>query len=226
MIEFLGYLLQGIKESAKGIPFTIGISLVAVIIGLIVGFLLAIMRSSRFKIVQTISRLYTDIVRGTPLVVQIFIFVYGVQVFLQSQGLNFKWPDPAIPATLACGLNSAAYMGEIIRGGLAAIDKGQREAAMSLGMTSRQSMRFVILPQAIRIILPAMGNEFVTLIKETAIVSYAGVRDIMRRGVLLSSRIFEPFPVYIGVAIVYLIFTIPLSKLVVTLEKKMKVEAD
>ena len=99
---------------------------------------------------RTISRLYTDIVRGTPLVVQIFIFVYGVQVFLQGQGLNFKWPDPAIPATLACGLNSAAYMGEIIRGGLAAIDKGQREAAMSLGMTSRQSMRLVILPQANR----------------------------------------------------------------------------
>ncbi|MBQ1407132.1 MAG: amino acid ABC transporter permease [Eubacterium sp.] len=226
MAKFFGYLLQGITESAKGIPFTIGISLVAVVIGLIVGFLLAVMRSSKIGVVRTISRLYTDIVRGTPLVVQIFIFVYGVQVFLQGQGLNFKWPDPAIPATLACGLNSAAYMGEIIRGGLAAIDKGQREAAMSLGMTSRQSMRLVILPQAIRIILPAMGNEFVTLIKETAIVSYAGVRDIMRRGVLLSSRIFEPFPVYIGVAIVYLIFTIPLSKLVVTLEKRMKVEAD
>lgn len=220
-MHFFSALWDGILEAFKGAPLTLSISFIAVIIGLIVGFLLAILRQSKFKILRAISMVYTDVVRGTPLVVQIFIASYGIPALLQSYGMDFKWANPAYPAIIVCGLNSAAYMGEIIRAGLEAVDKGQREAAMSLGMTHKQAMRLIIIPQAFKIILPALGNEFVTMIKETSVLSFAAVVEIMRRGVLLASRTFEFFPCYIGVAIVYMVFTIPLSKLVLYMEKKM-----
>ena len=224
MSDFFANLGVGILTAFKGVPMTLGISAVAVILGMIVGFLLATMRLGRFRVVRVISQIYTDIVRGTPLVVQVFIAAYGIPLLIQHAGGDFKWPILLIPGTLVCGLNSAAYMGEIIRGGLQAVDKGQMEAALSLGMKKRQAMRLVIIPQAVRIILPAIGNEFVTLIKETSILSFAGVVEIMRRGTLLSSRTFNTFEAYLGVAIVYMVFTIPLSKLILYLENRMKTE--
>ena len=118
-------------------------------------------------------------------------------------------------------MNSAAYMAEIIRGGLQAVEKGQMEAAMSLGMTHSQAMRLVIIPQAFRIILPSLGNEFVTMIKETAVLSYAGTVEILRRAALLSAATFETFIAYIGAALAYMVFTIPLSKLILLMEKKL-----
>lgn len=224
MAEFMQQLWVGIQEAVKGIPWTLSISLVAVAIGLVVGFLLAFMRMSRVKVLRAISMVYTDVVRGTPLVVQVFIASFGIPTLLQSNGIDFHWPNPALPAIVICGFNSAAYMSEIIRGGLNSVDKGQHEAAACLGMTHKQSMRLIIIPQAMRVILPPLGNELVTMIKETSVLSFAGVVEIMRRGVLLASRTFDTFPAYIGVAIVYLIFTIPLSKLVLKLERRMSGE--
>ncbi|MGN0709260.1 MAG: amino acid ABC transporter permease [Anaerovoracaceae bacterium] len=221
MMNFLSGLWLGITTAFRGVPATMSVSAIAVVIGLILGFLLAFMRMSKIGVLRGISLVYTDIVRGTPLVVQLFILAYGVPVLVQYFGNEFKWPYLVIPAIIVCGLNSAAYMAEIIRGGLQAVDKGQLEAAASLGMTHKQSMRLVVVPQAVRIILPSLGNEFVTMIKETSVLSFAGVVEIMREGVLLSSRTFDPFTAYIGVAIVYLVFTIPLSKLVLYMERKM-----
>ena len=143
---------------------------------------------------------------------------------MNNNGGDFKWAQDVIPAMLCCGLNSAAYMGEIVRSGLNAVEKGQLEAAASLGMTHGQAMRLIVIPQALRIILPPLGNEFVTMIKETAILSYVGVVEITREGTLLSSRTYKMFEAYIGVAIVYIIFTIPLSKLILHFEKKMKMD--
>lgn len=215
---------QGFLIACKGIPMTVGVSLIAVLIGAVLGLLFALLRMSRNKIPQWIARIFIDVVRGTPLVVQLFIFAYGIPKLLQSHGTNFKWPYLVIPAIIVCGLNSGAYMAEIVRGGIQAVDKGQMEAARSLGMTHRQAMRLIIIPQAIKIILPAIGNEFVTLIKETSVLSFIGVIEIMRRGTLWNAATFNTFEAYIGVALAYMILTIPLSKLVSTFEKKMAAE--
>ena len=211
----------GFTTAMKGAPYTIGVSFFAVIIGLIIGFLLALMRLSKIWPFRIISGVYIDIIRGTPMVVQALIFAYGVPQLLQKNGVPFRWPELLIPCMLVCGMNSAAYMAEIIRGGLQAVEKGQMEAAMSLGMTHSQAMRLVIIPHAFRIILPSLGNEFVTMIKETAVLSYAGTVEILRRAALLSAATFETFIAYIGAALAYMVFTIPLSKLVLLMEKKL-----
>ncbi|MBQ3281220.1 MAG: amino acid ABC transporter permease [Eubacterium sp.] len=211
----------GFTTAMKGAPYTIGVSIFAVILGLIFGFVLAMMRMSKIWPFRIVSGVYIDIVRGTPMVVQALIFAYGVPQLLQKSGIPFRWPELHIPCMLVCGMNSAAYMAEIIRGGLQAVEKGQMEAAMSLGMTHSQAMRLVIIPQAFRIILPSLGNEFVTMIKETAVLSYAGTVEILRRAALLSAATFETFIAYIGAALAYMVFTIPLSKLVLLMEKKL-----
>ena len=213
--------IKGFLVACRGIPQTVWVSLVAVIIGAALGLLLALMRVTKNKILRGISLVYINIIRGTPMIVQAFVFAYGVPQLLQANGVHFTWPQLVIPALIVCGLNSSAYMAEIIRSGLQAIDKGQIEAARSLGMTNRMAMRLVVIPQAIKVILPAVGNEFVTLIKETSVLSFVGVVEIMRQGALWNAATFETFPAYIGVALAYLLLTLPLSKLVNIFEKKM-----
>jgi len=146
---------------------------------------------------------------------------YGIPQLLQSNGIEFKWPELIVPAVIVCSLNSAAYVAEVIRSGLQAVDKGQMEAARSLGMSHGMAMRLIIIPQAFRIILPALGNEFIALIKETSILSFVGVVEIMRKGTLWNAATFETFPAYIGVAGAYLLLTVPLARLVNYAEKKM-----
>ena len=220
-MDFLEKLWFGFTTAMKGAPLTIGVSNLAVVIGLILGFGLAMMRRSKIGIFRLISGVYIDVIRGTPMVVQALIFAYGVPQLLQKNGVPFRWPELIIPCMVVCGMNSAAYMAELIRGGLQAVDKGQTEAAMSLGMTHSQTMRLVVIPQAFRIILPSLGNEFITMIKETAVLSYAGAVEILRRAALLSAATFETFTAYIGAALAYMVFTIPLSKLVILMEKKL-----
>lgn len=216
----MGTYWNGFMVACQGITQTVWVSLVAVLVGSIIGLLLALMRMAENRFAQGVSRIYIDIVRGTPLVVQAFIFAYGIPQLLQANGVSFRWPQLVIPAVLVCGLNSAAYMAEVIRSGIQAVDNGQMEAARSLGMSKAKAMRLIIIPQAIRIILPAIGNEFVTLIKETSVLSFVGVVEIMRRGTLLNAATFQTFPAYIGVALAYLLLTVPLTKLVEYLEKR------
>ncbi|MBQ6621378.1 MAG: amino acid ABC transporter permease [Mogibacterium sp.] len=217
----LATYFKGFLIACKGIPVTVGVSLVAVLGGALIGLLFALMRLADNKALRVISGIYVEVVRGTPLVVQAFIFAYGIPQLLQANGVNFKWPYLVIPAIIVCALNSGAYMAEIVRSGIQAVDKGQMEAARSLGMPKKMAMRLIIIPQAIKIILPAIGNEFVTLIKETSVLSFVGVVEVMRRGTLWNAATFQTFPAYIGVAVVYMLMTIPLSKLIGHFEKKM-----
>lgn len=213
--------LKGFWIACHGIPQTVGVSLIAVAIGATIGLIIAVLKLSESKISNLIASIYVEMVRGTPMVVQAFILAYGVPQLLQANGIEFKWPHLVIPAIIVCGLNSGAYMGEIIRGGIQAVDKGQMEAARSLGMNKKMAMRLIIIPQAIKIILPAIGNEFVTLIKETSVLSFVGVVEIMRRGTLWNAATFQTFPAYIGVALTYMMLTIPLSRVVAHFEAKM-----
>lgn len=214
--------ITGFLVSCHGIPATVFVSILSVIIGSAVGLLIALMRTSRNKFISWISKIYVDIVRGTPMLVQALIFAYGLPEFIQRHVFYFKWANLIIPAIIVCGLNSAAYMSEVIRSGIQAVDKGQMEAARSLGMSKAMAMRLIIIPQAVKIILPAVGNEFVTLIKETSVLSYVGVHEILRKGTLLSAATFDAFPAYIGVALAYLVLTLPLSKLISVLEERGK----
>ncbi|WLD76598.1 amino acid ABC transporter permease [Mogibacterium neglectum] len=214
--------IKGFLVSCQGIPATVFVSVLSVIMGSVVGLVIALMRTSKNRFLSGISKLYVDIVRGTPMLVQALIFAYGIPQFMQSHIFYFKWADLIIPAIIVCGLNSAAYMSEVIRSGIQAVDNGQMEAARSLGMSKGMAMRLVIIPQAIKIILPAIGNEFVTLIKETSVLSYVGVTEILRKGTLLNAATFDAFPAYIGVALAYLLLTLPLSKLIANLEHRDK----
>ena len=214
--------LQGILIALKGAPVTLLISLVAVIAGLVLGLLVAICKRSKFKVLRGIATVYVDVLRGTPLLVQVLILAYGVpQIISAIFDTQFNWGNFIWVGFIACGINSSAYMAEIIRSGLQAIDKGQTEAARSLGLNSFQTMRYIIIPQAFKIIVPAMGNEFITLIKETSILSVVGIRDITRMGTLWASQSFLSFQAYIGVAIVYLVMTLTLSRVVAYIERRM-----
>lgn len=214
--------LHGIVVAAKGVPTTLAISLVAICIGLILGLLVAIAKRSKSKILRGIATVYVDLLRGTPLLVQVLILGYGVpQIVTALFGVQFHWEPLILVGFIACGVNSSAYMAEIIRSGLQAVDIGQTEAARSLGLNSRQTMRFIIIPQAFKIIVPALGNEFVTLIKETSILSVIGIVEVTRKGTLWASQSFLSFQAYIGVAIVYLIMTLTLSRLINYLERRL-----
>ena len=217
----MGIYVKGFLIACKGIPATVCVSMVAVILGAALGLLLALCSQTKSKVLYVISKVYIDIVRGTPMLAQALIMAYGVPWLLQSWGIEFTWPQMVIPAVVVCGCNSAAYMAEIIRSGIQAIDKGQMEAARSLGMSHRMAMRLIVIPQAVRIILPAFANEFVTLIKETSVLGYVGVVEILRRGQLWNASSFETFPAYIGVALAYLILTIPMSKIINGYERRV-----
>ncbi|EVJ95831.1 ABC transporter permease subunit, partial [Staphylococcus aureus] len=171
----------------KGIKITILISLIGVALGSILGAFVALMKLSKIKIISWIASIYIEILRGTPMLVQVFIVFFGITAAL---GLDIS---ALVCGTIALVINSSAYIAEIIRAGINAVDKGQMEAARSLGLNYRQTMKSVIMPQAIKNILPALGNEFVTLIKESSIVSTIGVGEIMFNAQVVQGISFDPF---------------------------------
>ncbi|MBE6989307.1 MAG: amino acid ABC transporter permease [Ruminococcaceae bacterium] len=213
--------VKGFLVALEGVPVTVGVTLFALALGVLLGLLLALMKLSRSRVLRCVSGVYVEVIRGTPMIVQALIMAYGLPQLLQHLGTPFKWPYLIIPALIVCGGNSAAYVAEVIRGGIQAVDRSQTEAALSLGMTRRQAMRLIILPQALKIVLPALGNEFVTLIKETSVLSYVGVVEILRKGALWNAATFHTFQAYIGVALVYLLLTYPTSRLVRLMERKL-----
>lgn len=198
---------------AKGVGYTIGISLVAVVIGVLLGAAIALIRMSRMKILRGIIVAYVEFVRGTPLMVQVMFIFFGIGMF---------YDIPAVVAgTLAVGLNSAAYVSEVFRSGIESIPKGQMEAARSLGLSQRHTMRYVVLPQALANIWPALGNEFISLIKETSIVSIIGVADLIYQLRIVQANTYSGvLPIAIAM-VLYFILTFSLSRLLKHYEGKM-----
>lgn len=202
-----------------GLLTTIITAFFATLIGVILGFVLAIIRFScdynnRCKPLNWLCKLYITVIRGTPAMIQLLIIYY---VVFANSSIN-----AVIVAIIAFGLNSSAYIAEIVRSGLASIDKGQFEAGRSLGFSYVQTMWHFILPQAVRNILPALGNEFIVLLKETSISGYIGIRDLTRGGDLIRSRTYDAFMPLIAVALIYLVIVVILSALVGKLERRLK----
>ncbi|SHE61817.1 amino acid ABC transporter membrane protein, PAAT family (TC 3.A.1.3.-) [Caldanaerobius fijiensis DSM 17918] len=210
--SMLKYWPLFLKGTVSTIEFTIG----AVIIGVILGILAAFMKMSRIKVISFIGKAYIEIIRGTPALVQLFIIYFGI-----SQVLNLNIPK-FYAAVFALGINSGAYVAEIIRAGIEAVDRGQMEAARSLGMPHGMAMRYIIMPQAIKNILPALGNEFIVLLKESSIVSVIGASDLMRQQEIISSVTYRPFEPLIVIAMIYFVMTLFLSKLMGMFERRLK----
>lgn len=198
-----------------GTGYTIFLALVGVLFGSIGGSLLAFMKLSKSKALKVIAAVYIEYVRGTPLLVQIFIVYFGTGVL----GLELS---KLAAGCIALALNSAAYVAEIIRAGINAVNKGQLEAARSLGMNQIQAMRFIIFPQAIKNILPALGNEFVTVIKESSVVSVIGVSELIFQTGVVQGASFKPFLPYVIVSLIYFVLTFALSRLLGVAERRMK----
>ena len=198
---------------AKGVEYTVGISLVAVIIGVLLGSGLAFVRLGHITWLKQLANAYVTFVRGTPLMVQVMFIYFGIGTFYNVSAV--------VAGTLAVGLNSAAYVSEVFRGGIQAIAKGQTEAARSLGLSQRDTMRYVVFPQALTDIWPALGNEFISLIKETSIVSIIGVADLIYQMRIVQADTYRGvLPIAIAM-VLYFIMTYSLTKLLAFLEKKM-----
>lgn len=206
-----------------GIGITVILSLVSVIFGTLLGLLIYTLRTSKAKLPSSLAKGFVEIIRGTPLLVQMMIVFVGASsiVDIRAAGIStslFAFISGAIAVTI----NSGAYVSEIIRSGIQSVDKGQMEAGRSLGLSKRQTMREIIYPQAIKNILPAIGNEFITIIKETSIVSYIGVADIMYNVNIVRGVSFRPMEPLVIAAIMYFILTFTLSKLLGIFERRLK----
>lgn len=202
------------KFYVTGAGYTIFLAFMGVLFGSLLGGLLALMKLSKSKIFRGIAIAYIEYVRGTPLLVQIFIVYFGTGVL----GLDLS---KLAAGCIALALNSGAYVAEIVRAGINAVNKGQLEAARSLGMNQPQAMRYIILPQAIKNILPALGNEFVTVIKESSVVSVIGVSELIFQAGNVQGASFKPFLPYLIVSLIYFVLTFTISRLLGVAERRM-----
>ena len=211
-------------QFAKGLGVSFEVTFGALLLGLIIGTLIAIVRTSHdqqangrrsfvLSVLNVICKIYTTIIRGTPMMVQLLIM--GFVVFSMSRNL-------LMIAILTLGINSGAYVSETIRSGIMSIDKGQMEAGRSLGMGYGTVMRFIIIPQAIKNILPALGNELITLFKDTSLVTVIGLIDITKVAIQVQAKTYQAFMPFIGIAAVYLIVVLIFTKLLDKLERRMR----
>lgn len=207
------------KYLVNGLKTTLTVTFFAVLIGIFLGFLVAIVRSTcektgKLKLLNVICKIYLTVIRGTPVVVQLLIIYFVVFSSVKI--------DKVFVAILAFGLNSGAYVAEIIRGGIMAIDNGQFEAGRSLGFGYGQTMIYIILPQVFKHVLPALGNEFIVLLKETSVAGYIALEDLTKGGDIIRSRTYDAFMPLIAVALIYLVMVLIFSKLLSILERRLR----
>ena len=206
-----------------GLLITLGLSAIAVIIGTIIGSLIYFLRSSKSKFISFLAVSFVEMIRGTPLITQLFIVFFGAALVFDYKALGISISNAAFLAgVIAVSINSGAYISEIIRSGIQSIDKGQIEAGRSVGMSTAMTMKEIVIPQAIKNILPALGNEFIAVIKETSIASSIGVTDIMYNVNLVRGNSFKSMEPLIIAAVLYFVLTFTLSRLVRILERKLK----
>jgi His/Glu/Gln/Arg/opine family amino acid ABC transporter permease subunit len=223
LATYLEHIIKVLPDLITGSLITIEITSFSVFFGLILGTIAGLGKLSRKGIFRYPSAVYVDFIRGTPLLVQILLFYYGIPGLYSNVTGNPMRIDPIVAGIIVCSINSGAYIAEIVRAGIQSIDKGQMEAARSLGMNESMAMREIILPQAFRRIIPPLGNEFIALLKDSSLLAVIGVHELLKSGQLYISRTFAAFPVYIAVALMYLIMTIAISRLVAYLERRLGV---
>ncbi|MBE6380957.1 MAG: amino acid ABC transporter permease [Lentisphaerae bacterium] len=207
------------KYLLNGFIVTLEITVLAVLMGIVIGLAVAVVRctadqTGHLKWLDWLCRVYLTVIRGTPVVVQLLIIYFVI-----FSSINIS---QVLVAVIAFGINSGAYVAEIIRGGIMSVDRGQMEAGQSLGLTYTQTMRFVVLPQAFKNVLPALGNEFIVLLKETSVAGYIALQDLTKAGDIIRSQTYDAFLPLIAVALIYLTVVMCLSWLLGRLEKRLK----
>lgn len=206
------YLLTGLEN-------TLLITIFALLLGVFIGFLVAIIRASHdkngsFKFLNAVCRIYLTVIRGTPTMIQVMITYYIIFASVNVSKI--------VVAVMAFGINSGAYVAEIVRSGIMSIDPGQFEAGRSLGFNYGQTMRLIVMPQAFKNVLPALGNEMIVLLKETSISGYVGTMDLTKGGDIIRSTTYEPFLPLFGVAAIYLVIVMLLTAGVNRLERRLR----
>ena len=197
-----------------GAGVTIEITAIAVGLGFVFGLITSVCRLSGVKILNILAVCYVNIIRGTPLLVQIFLIYFALPMII-GERIN-----PFVAAVAACSVNSGAYVAEIFRAGIQSVDKGQMEAGRSLGLSWMQTMRYIILPQAFKHVIPPLGNEFISMTKETSLVSVIGFEELTRRGQLIIAKTYGSFEIWLTVDFIYLVMTFTIAQLVSYLERR------
>ena len=209
-----GLIWSSLPLLIMGAGITIEITVIAVGIGFFLGLITSICRLSKVKILEIIAVCYINIIRRTPMLVQIFLIYFALPALI---GVRI---NPFVAAVAACSINSGAYVSEIFRAGIQSVDRGQMEAGRSLGLSWMQTMRYIIIPQAFKRVIPPLGNEFIQMTKETSLVSVIGFEELTRRGQLIIAKTYGTFEIWLTVAAIYLIMTLTIARLVSFLEKR------
>jgi polar amino acid transport system permease protein len=200
----------------KGLQVTIYIFVIAIILGFVIGLLVALLRLAPIKILNWIAKVYVDAIRGTPFIVQLFFIYFGIN------SLHLVSLNNTTAGIITVAINAGAYFAEIIRTGIQSIDKGQTEAARSIGFTGAQTMRYVVLPQAFRRMLPTITNQSIISLKDTSLLSVIGIADLTQQGQIQASATFEAFKVWLAVGVIYFIIIYLLTILANFVEKRIE----
>jgi polar amino acid transport system permease protein len=208
-------IIKSIPNLLRGLYVTMELGILGIFIGSIFGLLAGLARLSKSRFLRGIAIAYSDFFRGTPMIVQLFIVYFALPALLKINIESF------LACAIVCSINSGAYISEVVRAGILGVDRGQTEAGKSLGLNSIQIMYNIVFPQAIKRILPALGNEFIGLIKATSIVSVIGMRELTGEGQIIISRTYASLEIWLLVAIFYLVLIMTLSRLVNFLERKL-----
>ena len=211
-------VMRALPLLVAGAGITVKITVMSVALGIIIGLIAGVARVSRVKPLQMITACYVNFFRGTPLLVQIFIIYFLLPIITGHR------MDPLAVAITARGINSGAYIAEIFRAGIQSIDAGQMEAGRSLGFSWLETMRYIIVPQAFKRVVPPLGNEFIALLKDSSLVSVIGFEELTRRGQLIIARTYASFEIWTCVALIYLAMTMLISQLVAYLERRYSLD--
>ncbi|MDD6735297.1 MAG: amino acid ABC transporter permease [Clostridiales bacterium] len=222
-MDFLRTLQEGTPLFLAGLKLTVSISVLAILIGMLIGFITCLCRISNNIILKAVSGIYVWIIRGTPMIVQAFIVYFGMPQLIQTFVPGFKI-DSYTAGLITLSLNAGAYLSEVFRGGLMAIPKGQSEAARSLGLSKAKTMLKVVLPQAIKISIPSMVNQFIITIKDSSILSVIGLADLVNRAKVYVGSSYQFFATYTVVAVYYLVIISILMIISMYLEKRLSYE--
>lgn len=201
----------------KGLQVTLYIFVIAIILGFLIGLLVALLRLAPIKILNWIAKVYVDAIRGTPFIVQLFFIYFGVN------SLNLISLNSTTAGIITVAINAGAYFAEIIRAGIQSIDKGQTEAARSIGFTGTQTMRYVVLPQAFRRMLPTITNQSIISLKDTSLLSVIGIADLTQQGQIQASATFEAFKIWLAVGVIYFIIIYLLTLIANFIERRVQV---
>ena len=212
---------QNIIFMLKGARVSILVALCSVFFGTIFGILAAICKISKNKALRIVGNIYVELIRGTPMLLQLTFFYLGVPTIYRMITGNYLSMDPLLTGIIALSINSGAYSCELIRGGINSIDKGQWEAGKSIGLTNSQIMRKIILPQSFKVIVPPLANELIVLIKDSSLVSTIGALELMKSSSILGTQYFNPVYPLMGAGVIYLVLTLVISKFTSIIERRM-----